>query len=161
MTDKKITLEKAQFILQKSEGYLNELVNDSKYIDGKISTTRNFLIIGIAAMLSTLNFVHEPFLTSIIGLISGFCICLGILTFASQAAKGLTLGQTSDELLKIRYNEEDLCLLILSYLSPHKECVECGRKINSKKANLYNLTLFVILIFSVISSAIIAINYFL
>jgi hypothetical protein len=47
-----INLEKAQFILQKSEEFLSELKGDYKYIDNKTASLRTFLVVSIAATLN-------------------------------------------------------------------------------------------------------------
>jgi predicted membrane channel-forming protein YqfA (hemolysin III family) len=156
-----ITLEKAQFILEKSEESLRLSAKDYEHIDNKIATTRNFLIVGIAAMLSTLSFAQEPFITGMLFLIGGFCFSLGILIYASQAEKYPSLGRNAQKLMEIDYIKTDLCNLILSYLSPHNECLEHATKLNFKKAKLYNRSLFIIIIISIISSATIAYKYFL
>ncbi len=161
MTDKKITLEKAQFILQKSEEYLNELKCEYKDIDNKTASIRNFLIIGIAAMFSTLNFVQESVFLYILILIGGFCYSLCFLIHGSKTEELLSMGMTSDKLLKLKCIKADLCFLILSYLSPHKECVEHVKDLIFKKECLYDSTVVIIIGIFIISLITIALHYYL
>lgn len=161
-----VTLEKARFILERSEKLLDTLRKDYEYIDSKITTLRNFLIIGIAVILSTLNFTQgtlkgQDISTELVFLILGSCSCLMYLIAASRTDKLESMGKTADDLYDAEYNKKDLRALILGYLSTHNECVKYNEDLILEKVDMHNQVLWVIFMGSLICIAQVVHKYFL
>lgn len=140
----KIDLEKAKFILEEGEKLMKTILTNYDILDNKIALIRTFLIASLIALLGILKFGDSSFQLMLIILIGGFCIALAILSLSYKAVRFPTVGTSPAELLKAKYNEEDLRFLICSQLQTYSSRIINGKKVNATKGLFLNIALSII-----------------
>ena len=140
----KIDLEKANFIFQEGEKYMRRALESYDSLDNKSASIRTFLAASLGALFVIFNLGVGDASSSkwpLIALFGGLCVALAILSFAHSVRKFPTIGTSPEELLKAKYNSEDLRFLICCQLQTYSTRIAKAKKINADKGRLINIAL--------------------
>lgn len=147
----KIDLEKANFILQEGEKLMRTVSANYDSLDNKSALIRTFLAASLTALFGILKFGDASYQGLLIVLISGFCVALAILSITYKTEKFPTIGTSPEELLKAKYNSEDLRFLICGQLQTYSTRIAKAKKINATKGLFINIALAIISISFLVS----------
>jgi hypothetical protein len=140
----KIDLEKANFILQEGEKLMRVVSTNYDYLDNKITLITTFLTTSLTALFGILKFGDASYQSLLITLISGFCVALVILSIANKTERFPTIGTSPEELLKAKYNAEDLRFLICCQLQTYSTRIAKAKEINAIKGLFIDIALTII-----------------
>jgi hypothetical protein len=113
-------------------------------LDNKSALIRTFLATSLTALFGILKFGDASYQWLLIVLISGFCIALAILSLCYKSERFPTIGTSPEELLKAKYNSEDLRFLICGQLQTYSTRIAKAKKINATKGLFINISLAII-----------------
>jgi hypothetical protein len=140
----KIDLEKANFILQEGEKLMRTVLANYDSLDNKSALIRTFLTASLTALFGILKFGDASYQKPLIGLIIAFCIALAILSLCYISERFPTIGTSPEELLKAKYNSEDLRFLICCQLQTYSTRIAKAKSINETKGLFINIALVII-----------------
>ena len=140
----KIDLEKANFILQEGEKLMRIVSVNYDSLDNKSALIRTFLATSLTALFGILKFGDASYQSLMITLISGFCFALAILSITYKTERFPTIGTSPEELLKAKYNAEDLRFLICCQLQTYSTRIAKAKEINAVKGLFINIALAII-----------------
>lgn len=147
----KIDLEKANFIFQEGEKLMRTLSASYDSLDNKSALIGTFLAASLGVLFGIFNFGDASYQWLLIVLIGGFWIALAILSIAYKTTKFPTIGTSPEELLKVKYNSEDLRFLICGQLQTYSTRIAKAKEINATKGRLINIALTIISISYLVS----------
>lgn len=140
----KIDLDKANFIFQEAEKLMKNVSANYDSLDNKSALIRTFLIAALTALFGILKFGDASYQGLLIILISGFCVALAILSLSYKTEAFPTIGTSPAELLKAKYNGDNLRFLICCQMQTYSSRIDNAKKINATKGMFINVALSVI-----------------
>ena len=156
----KIDLEKANFILQEGEKRMRTVLANNDSLDNKIALLRTFLVAFWSTIFGILKFGDSTYQGILIFLIIVFSLALITLCLAYEAVNTSSIGTSPEELLKAKYNSEDLRFLICSQLQTYSIRIANVKKINASKGRSINIVLIIISISLALISILLGVDYY-